>query len=128
MMRTQLKLALKLALILAFGSISLQPGWPQSDSQEEAARYAETGQRALAAGHYPEAQQNFEQLAKLEPNIAEVHATLAAIYFKQREYELSVHEVRTALRLKPGLPRLDSLLGLSLSELGQFQEALPHLE
>jgi predicted Zn-dependent protease len=128
MMRTQFKLASKLTLMLAFGWIFLQPAWPQSDSQEEAATYAEAGQKALAAGHYPEAQQNFEQLAKLEPNIAEVHATLAAIYFKQRQYELSVREVRTAQKLKPSLPRLDSLLALSLSELGQFQEALPHLE
>jgi predicted Zn-dependent protease len=124
MMRNQLKLA----VMLAFCSISLPSGWPQAGSQEEAARYAEAGQKAMAAGHYPDAQQNFEQLAKLEPNIAEVHVTLAAIYFKQREYELSVHEIRTAQKLKPGLPRLDSLLGLSLSELGQFQEALPHLE
>ncbi len=128
MMRIQLKLASKLTLMLAFGSISLPSAWPQSGSQEEAAGYAEAGQKALAAGRYSEAQQKFEQLAKLEPSIAEVHATLAAIYFKQREYELSVHEVRTAQKLKPGLPRLDSLLGLSLSELGQFQEALPHLE
>jgi predicted Zn-dependent protease len=128
MMRIQLKLASKPVLMLASCWIFLQPAWPQSGSQDEAASYAEAGQKALAAGHYQEAQQNFEQLAKLEPNIAEVHATLAAIYFKQREYELSVREVRTAQKLKPSLPRLDSLLGLSLSELGQFQEALPHLE
>lgn len=128
MMRIQLKLASKLVLMLASCWIFLQPAWPQSGSQDDAATYAEAGRKALAARHYPEAQQNFEQLAKLEPNIAEVHATLAAIYFKQREYELSVREVRTAQKIKPGLPRLDSLLGLSLSELGQFQEALPHLE
>jgi predicted Zn-dependent protease len=121
-------LRLKIALALAFSVGSLYPACSQANSQEEAAAYAQAGQKALAAGHYPEAQQNFEQLAKLEPNIAEVHATLAAIYFKQREYELSVREVRTAQKLKPSLPRLDSLLGLSLSELGQFQEALPHLE
>jgi tetratricopeptide (TPR) repeat protein len=123
-----MRIQLKLAIILAFCWISLQPAWAQSGSQEEAEKYAEAGQKALAAGHYPEAQQNFEQLAKLEPNIAEVHATLAAIYFKEREYELSVREVRTAQKLKPGLPRLDSLLGLSLSELDQFDEALPFLE
>jgi tetratricopeptide (TPR) repeat protein len=123
-----MSIQLKLAFMLAFCWISLHPAWPQSDSNEEAARYAEAGQKALAAGHYPEAQQNFEQLAKLEPNIAEVHATLAAIYFKQREFELSVHEVRTAQKLKPSLPRLDSLLGLSLAELNQFDEALPLLE
>ena len=96
--------------------------------QEESASYAEAGQKALAAGHYAEARDNFEQLAKLEPGMAEVHATLAAIYFKLREYELSVREIRTAQKLKPGLPKLDSLLGLSLSELGEFDEALPHLE
>ena len=123
-----MRIQLKLALMLAFCWISFQPAWPQSDSQEEAARYAEAGQKALAAGSYPAAQQNFEQLAKLEPNIAEVHATLAAIYFKQREYELSVREVRTAQKLKPSLPKLDSLLGLSLAELNQFDEALPLLE
>jgi tetratricopeptide (TPR) repeat protein len=118
----------KVALLLAVCCCSLQPVWPQTGNQEQAANYAEAGQRALAAGHYPEARQNFEQLAKLEPNIAEVHATLAAIYFKLREYELSVREVRTAQKLKPSLPRLDSLLGLSLSELGHFEEALPLLE
>jgi tetratricopeptide (TPR) repeat protein len=116
------------ALALVFCCCSLQSLWPWTGDQDEAADYAQAGQRALAAGHYAEARQNFEQLAKLEPNIAEVHATLAAIYFKLREYELSVREVRTAQRLKPSLPRLDSLLGLSLSELGQFEEALPHLE
>lgn len=119
---------LKLALALAFCSCSLQPAWPQTDNQEQAANYADAGQRALAAGQYAEARQNFEQLAKLEPGIAEVHATLAAIYFSLREYELSVREVRTAQKLKPGLPRLGSLLGLSLAEMGRFQEALPHLE
>jgi Flp pilus assembly protein TadD len=82
----------------------------------------------LAAGQFDTARTDFEQLAKLQPGVAEVHATLAAIYFQQHEYELAVHEVRAAQRLKPSLPRLDTLLGLSLSELGQFQEALPHLE
>src|SRR5438874_1501057 len=84
---------------LAVGLVAftcLQPAWTQADSDEQAARYAEAGQQALAAGRYPEARENFERLAKLHPNLAEIHATLAAIYFQQREYELSVREVRTA--------------------------------
>ena len=125
MMRIRMKLALALVVCCEFSAACL--GAP-ADNQEEAAKYAEAGQKAMASGHYAEARQNFEQLAKLEPNIAEVHATLAAIYFKLREYELSVREVRTAQKLKPSLPRLDSLLGLSLAELGQFDEALPLLE
>jgi predicted Zn-dependent protease len=100
----------------------------QTSSDDQAAHYASIGQQALADGHYAEAETNFEKLAKLAPQVAEVHATLAAIYFKQREFGLAVREVRTAQKLKPSLPRLDSLLGLSLSELGQLTEALPYLE
>ncbi|MGB6691630.1 MAG: tetratricopeptide repeat protein [Terracidiphilus sp.] len=102
---------------------------PQAGASDDAAdRYATEGRQALAAGNYSEASTDFGQLEKLHPEVAEVHATLAAIYFKLREYEPAATEVREAQRLKPGLPRLDSLLGLSLSELGRFEEALPHLE
>jgi predicted Zn-dependent protease len=100
----------------------------QTSTDDQASQYAAFGQRALAEGRYADAQNNFEKLAKLAPQVAEVHATLAAIYFKQREFELAVREVRAAQKLKPSLPRLDSLLGLSLSESGQLTEALPHLE
>ncbi|GAC1658136.1 MAG: hypothetical protein NVS9B15_19640 [Acidobacteriaceae bacterium] len=31
-------------------------------------------------------------------------------------------------RLKPGLPKLDGLISMSLSELGRYKEALPGLE
>lgn len=114
-----------LPALLIFGSLA-SPLTAQS-SDDSAARLASEGQRALAAGHYAEAQGDFEQLAHLAPSVAEVHATLAVIYFKQRAYENAVREIHTALKLKPGLPRLDILLGLSLSELNRFNEALPLL-
>jgi tetratricopeptide (TPR) repeat protein len=102
---------------------------PQASAGDDASdRYATEGRQALAAGNYGEASTDFGQLEKLHPEVAEIHATLAAIYFKLREYDLAVTEVREAQKLKPGLPRLDSLLGLSLSELDRFQEALPPLE
>ncbi len=123
-----MRFRLKLAMTLAFSCLCLQAARPQAGSEEEAANYADAGQKALAAGQYAQARDNFEKLVKLEPNMAEAHATLAAIYFKQRQYELSVQEVRTAKKLKPSLPKLDSLLGLSLSELDRFDEALPLLE
>jgi tetratricopeptide (TPR) repeat protein len=114
--------------VLVFWCIVPVAALPQVGNDDEAARYADAGRRAMAAGQYAAARSNFEQLAKLEPATAEVHATLAAIYFEQHEYELAVREVRTAQKLKPSLPKLDSLLGLSLAELGRFTEALPRLE
>lgn len=101
---------------------------PQSSRADEAEQYAAAGQQALARGQFDTAQEAFEKLARLEPGVAEVHATLAAICFKQREYEEAIHEARTAQRIKPDLPKLDSLLGLSLAETGQYRDALPGLE
>lgn len=102
--------------------------YAQAGNEAEEARLAAHGQQALAQGQYAAAEDDFEHLAKLAPRVAEVHATLAAIYFQQRKFDAAVREIRTAQRLKPNLPRLDSLLGLSLSELGEFSEALSFLE
>lgn len=100
----------------------------QNNAEQESEQYAETGQRELAEGHFDAAQAAFEKLAKLNPGVAEVHATLAAIEYKQREFDSALQEAEEAQKLKPSLPRLDSLIGLSFSELGRFQEALPRLE
>jgi tetratricopeptide (TPR) repeat protein len=113
---------------LALGCVLPIAAPAQSDSNDEAAQYGAAGQKALAQGHYDEAQADFESLAKLDPNVAEVHATLAVIYFKQRKYDVAVSEIQAAQKLKPTLPKLGSLLGLSLSELGKFSQALPRLE
>ncbi len=117
-----------LSCVLIFCCIFPLAALPQMRNDDDAAKYAAAGQQALAAGQPAAARSNFEQLAKLQPNIAEVHATLAAIYYQQHEFELAVREVRTAQKLKPGLPKLDSLLGLSLAELSRFSDALPRLE
>lgn len=97
-------------------------------SNDDAAQIAAEGQQAMAQGRMADAKASFEKLAKLEPSVAEVHASLAAICFKLRNYEEAVAEIGKAQKLKPGLPRLDILLGLSLSELGRFDEAVPKLE
>jgi predicted Zn-dependent protease len=118
----------KFAVVLTISSCCAVSARPQGANPDQAAGYADAGQKALAAGRYAEARQNFEELEKLAPGVAEVHATLAAVYFKLRDYESAIREVRSAQKLKPSLPRLDSLLGLSLAEVGKFQEALPRLE
>jgi len=116
--------------VVVFSAIALcclKPIAAQSND-DAAAQIAAEGQQAMAQGRMADAKASFEKLAKLEPGVAEVHASLAAICFKLREYEEAVSEIGKAQKLKPGLPRLDTLLGLSLSELGRFSEAAPKLE
>ena len=123
-----MKLSWVMALLCLCPLVAAAQAGSGSSTGDEADQSAEAGQKALASGNYWEAQTNFEKLARLEPGVAEVHATLAVIDFKLRNYDEAVSEIRRAQKLKPGLPRLDSLLGMSLAELGRFSEALPGLE
>jgi predicted Zn-dependent protease len=99
----------------------------QSSGDSATVKYSEDGQKALAAGRYDVAEADFLALQKIEPGIAEVHATLGLIYFQEKKFDLAVTEIRQAQKLKPGLVRLDSLLAMSLSEVGHYNEALPGL-
>lgn len=119
---------LRPGIVLAICSVSALLALAQVPDGDASQQYAAAGQQALAAGRYAEAQADYEKLAKLEPGMAEVHATLAAIDFKMREYELAVGEIKTAQKLKPSLPKLDSLLAMSLSELGHYSDAISGLE
>jgi tetratricopeptide (TPR) repeat protein len=114
------------ACAFAFFCILRAAGATQTD--DDSARLAAQGQQAIAQNRMSDARESFEKLARLEPSVGEIHATLAAIDFKLKDYEEAVAEIGKAQKLKPGLPRLDSLLGLSLSELGRFAEAAPKLE
>src|SRR5262249_34784453 len=70
----------------------------------------------------------FEKLRELSPGTPEVHAKLGLVYFQQRDFARAVPALRQALKLNPALPKADVLLAMSLSELGQFKEALPGLQ
>jgi tetratricopeptide (TPR) repeat protein len=102
--------------------------WSQSIDKPLAERYAQEGQEALAAGQYTEAQAAYENLRQLEPGVAEIHANLGLIYFQERKFDQAVSSLRQALRLKPSLTKTDSILAISLSELGHFSDAVPGLE
>ncbi len=109
--------------LLFLGATPVHAQGPDSVQQ-----YARAGEAALAQGDYPTAEDAFEHLAKLEPQVAEVHANLGAIYFQQSKYEQAAAELREALKLKPGLGKSATLLALSLAELSRYSEALPGLQ
>lgn len=85
------------------------------------------GEQALAEGRYADAARAFEELRRLVPEMAEVHARLGLVYYQQRRFEEAVAALRRAKELKPELPNLGVLLAMSLSELGRYEEALPGL-
>jgi len=100
----------------------------QAPNSDELQQYAEEGQRALAQGHYEDAEKAYEKLRNLEPGMAEVNANLGLIYFQEKKFDQAVPALRQALKLKPNLAKTATLLAMSMSELGHYSEALPGLE
>lgn len=114
-------------LILA-GCIAAQALAQGTTDRDNFAQLFNAGQAAMAAGRFDEAQADFERLEKMNGAVAEVHATLGVLCFKAGDFNRAIGEIRTARKLKPGLPGLETLLSLSLAESGKYREALPGLE
>ena len=89
---------------------------------------AQQGQQSLASGRLDQAEAAFAELAKLQPNVAEVYANLGAVYFQEGRFDSAIDALRYALRLKPSLTRVTTLLAICLTESGRSAEALPGLE
>src|SRR3984893_4631264 len=114
---------------LAMLAVTSVSGMAMQSSQEETLQqYSEAGQQALAAGHYEEAENDFKKLLQIAPDIAEMHATLGVVYFQEKKFDRAVPELRQALKLKPTLSKASTLLAMSLSEVGEYKEALPGLQ
>jgi tetratricopeptide (TPR) repeat protein len=116
-------------VLLALGFVCVAALFTLAQSAEDLAqKYSEEGASALSQGNFEQARLAYERLRELDPKVAEVHANLGLIYFQQRKFELAAAELRRTLELKPGLSRSKTLLAISLSELGRYNEALPGLE
>jgi tetratricopeptide (TPR) repeat protein len=114
-------------LVIIFGLLGVLPLAGQA-AHQSVEHYSEVGNRALAEGRYADAEQAFEKLRELAPEMAEVHANLGLIYFEERKFPDAVRELQRALKLKPALTKSSTILAMSLAELGRYKEALPGLE
>ncbi len=63
-----------------------------------------------------------------EPNRADLHVKLAAVFEQKRDYARAIPELRRALELQPDLMEAHGLLGQALLAQGYSAEAIPHLE
>ena len=113
-------------VLLGGGGLGIEAAQTKQDAEFE--RLYNSGQAAMAAGQFGDALTDFKQLRTMDPGVAEVHATLAVLYYKSGDFGLAIEEIHSARKLKPGLPGLDTLLALSLAESGQYKESLPGLE
>jgi predicted Zn-dependent protease len=120
-------LSLSMSILVASATAPLR-AQANSAAQSREELLAQQGQQSLASGRLDQAETAFAELAKLMPNVAEVYANLGAVYFQEGKFDGAIDALRRALRLKPSLIRVKTLLAICLEESGRSAEALPGLE
>ena len=79
---------------------------------------------ALEARQWPEAAAALEKLAKLHPEIAEVHANLGLAYYFEGRPSQALASFGRALKLKTQMPQAKVMVGICEAELGRHVEAI----
>lgn len=90
-------------------------------------KYSEDAERALASRNLPKAEIALQQLATLTPSVASVHAQLGLVYYMENRYAQAAESFRQALQLNPHLPNASVMLGICISEVGRYSDAIPLL-
>jgi tetratricopeptide (TPR) repeat protein len=96
----------------------------QQEIQEhlrKAAGYLQNNQPALAI---PE----FKAIVALDPKNVDALGNLGVIYFFASDYASAIPNLRTAVSLKPGLWKIQALLGIAEHRTGQLDQARADLE
>ena len=110
-------------LSVALWMTSIAPG---ADSQ--IAQRLEAAQRAERAQDYASASREYDEILKLQPNLALVRQSLAVTYHLQNRYPEAISEFQRALRLDSTLWGACLFLGMDYYKSNQFALAIQPLE
>lgn len=88
-------------------------------------RHFAAAQLAQKAGELDTAAQEYQQILRLDPGLAEIHANLGLIYYTQLRFEESAKELSRAAKLKPGLRGISFWLAVDEIKLGNAEAAVP---
>jgi Tfp pilus assembly protein PilF len=112
----------------------LSAGQAPSDKESQINLHASRAQQYLREKRPDLALPELQVLAALDPDNAEVRGNLGVLLFFRGDYKEAVPQLKAALKLQPDLWKLQALLGLAESKLGDndasredLESAFPHL-
>src|SRR5260370_17759480 len=70
----------------------------------------------------------FRAIVALDPNNVDAQGNLGVLLFFQGAYADAIPPLRTALRLRPRLSKIQALLGIAEKQTGDPRQALPALQ
>jgi tetratricopeptide (TPR) repeat protein len=112
------------------------PAFPQasprsqgdSGKQQQIESHSRQAQEFLRKGQPDQAAGEFRAILALDPNNVDAHGNLGVTYFFQSDYAKAAQQLRSAIKLRPNLWKIQALLGLSEKRLGQAASAQADLE
>jgi tetratricopeptide (TPR) repeat protein len=96
--------------------------------QQEIQQHLQKAAAALKANQPTEAIPEFKAIVALDPKNIDALGNLGVIYFFQGDYANAIPNLRAALDLKPGLWKIEALLGLAEHRTGDSAAARTDLE
>ena len=128
----------KAASLLAFLLFSISASSPcqaPPSNQDQINLHSSLVQKYLREQRPDLAIPELRALIALDPANADAHGNLGILLFFRREYKEAIPELRTAIKLKPGLWKVQALLGLAEDALRNtdssredLEAAFPHLK
>ena len=112
------------------------PAFPQSttrsqsapDKQPQIESHSRLAQEFLRKGQPDLAVGEFRAILALDPNNVDARGNLGVTFFFQSDYAKAVPQLRSAIKLRPNLWKIQALLGISEKRLGQAASAQADLE
>ena len=118
-------LSLSGVLLLA---TSMQCGAQHNDPQTEIALHAQKAQEFLKQNRPDLAIPEFRAIVALDPNNVDARGNLGVLLFFQTNYTAAVPELRSTLKLRPSLWKIQALLGMAEKRTGDPKGAIADLE
>jgi len=117
------------ALCAAF-FLLVVPSFSQSSPsrQEQIESHKKQAQVYLSENKPDQAVAEFKAIVALDPKNADAEGNLGVLLYFQREYADAIPPLRAALKLQPGLWKIQALLGMAEKRTGDTMHALGDLE
>ncbi|MHB2007898.1 MAG: tetratricopeptide repeat protein [Acidobacteriaceae bacterium] len=120
-----------------FVSLAIVPSFPQAalSRQQQLKAHTRLAQQYLSEGKPELAVPELKAIIVLDPKNVDARGNLGVVLFFQGQYADAVPQLRAALKLQPGLWKIQSLLGLAENRLGKeddgrrdLKAAFPHIQ
>jgi cytochrome c-type biogenesis protein CcmH/NrfG len=114
------------ALLFVFSVVSYSQ--TAADKQQEIQAHIRQAQAYLNEKKPDLAIAEYNAVLASDPNNLDARANLGVVYFFNSDYGKATHQLRSALKLRPGIPKLQALLGMSEKRAGENKIAQSDLE